>query len=71
MFELIIVIYTIWAIYSGWKFVTNRIPNLNQQKVSYITIKVILSVAIGYVIGSITLLIGIFTLLYSIFWKNL
>lgn len=63
---VIVLAYTGWAIYSGWKFVTNRIPALNERKGLVIAAKVVLSVVIGYVIGAITLAIGIFTLFHHL-----
>ena len=60
---VIVLIYTGWAIYSGWKFVTNRIPALNERKGVKVAGKVVLSVMIGYVIGAITLVIAIWGIL--------
>lgn len=60
--------YTVWAIYSGWKFVSNKIPSLNEPGGLYLTGKIVLSVLIGYVIGAFTLLgliLGIFLIVFK------
>lgn len=60
MITVVILIYTAWAIYSGWKITTRRIPALNKRTpnkdwkkdLPRIIGKVIVSVLIGYVFGA-------------------
>jgi uncharacterized membrane protein YwzB len=56
---VIAVVYTLWAIYSGYK-VMSRHANWQQMNV---VVKVILTVVVGYVVGAFYLLYLILKLL--------
>ena len=56
---VIAVVYTLWAIYSGYK-VMSRLANWQQMNV---VVKVILTVVVGYVVGAFYLLYLILKLL--------
>lgn len=55
MFEIILLIYTAWAFYSGYKFMTGRSEWLDEKKVPNVICKIIASVLVGYVIGAVNL----------------
>ena len=55
MFEIILLIYTAWAFYSGYKFMTGRSEWLDEKKVHNVICKIIASVLVGYVIGAVNL----------------
>ncbi len=57
MINIILIIYTVWAIYSGYKVVTGRSVWLDGTGVLNIICKAIISVAVGYVYGAIYLLV--------------
>lgn len=57
MESLILIAYAIWAFFAGWKFVTNRIPSLNQKDASHIILKIIVSYIIGIFYGGIYIII--------------
>lgn len=48
---IIVVIYSAWAIYSGWKVLTGRSAWLDTRAPVNVLVKILLSVALGYVIG--------------------
>ena len=56
---VIAVVYTLWAIYSGYKVMSRR-ANWQQMNV---VVKVILTVVVGYVVGAFYLLYLILKLL--------
>ena len=56
---VIAVVYTLWAIYSGYKVMSRR-TNWQQMNV---VVKVILTVVVGYVVGAFYLLYLILKLL--------
>lgn len=51
METVLILAYTAWAIYSGWKVLSGRIEWLDRKAPLNMIIKFILSIAIGYVIA--------------------
>lgn len=57
---IIVLIYSVWAIYSGFKVLTGRSVWLDTKAPVNMIVKILLSVVIGYVIG-------VFYLIYLIF----
>lgn len=57
---ILILIYTAWAIYSGFKIVSGRNAWLDTKKPVNIIVKILLSFLVGYVIA-------VFYLFYLIF----
>ena len=57
---IIVLIYSVWAIYSGFRVLTGRSVWLDTKAPVNMIVKVLLSVVIGYVIG-------VFYLIYLIF----
>ena len=66
---LIILIYSCWALYSGFKVISGRIAWLDQKKPVNMIVKCILSLVIGYFIAAFYLIYLVFKLITS-FWKN-
>lgn len=52
----IILIYTVWAIYSGFKFLTGRSEWLDRKEPASIICKGLLSVIVGYFIAAFYLI---------------
>ena len=48
---IIVLIYSVWAIYSGFRVLTGRSVWLDTKAPVNMIVKVLLSVVIGYVIG--------------------
>lgn len=63
--EFILIAYTLWALYSGYQFVGNRVALVQRPGIYYRVLHVILGVTIGYVIGAFTLIKLIIGVLYS------
>ena len=63
--EIIMILYTFWALYSGWKFITGRIAWCEQGGVPNKIVKVGLSIVAGYIIGAFYLIYLIFKLIFS------
>ena len=59
MEELLILAYTVWAIYSGYKVVTGRSEWLDRRAPLNMAVKAILSLLVGYVVA-------VFYLMYMI-----
>lgn len=47
----IIGLYTIWALYSGYKFMSGRVAWLEEKKPLNVAVKLLLSLIVGYVIA--------------------
>ena len=60
-FELIIIIYSIWGCWCGWKFIDGRWKVLEKPKIKIL--KLIVAFFVGFVIGLFKLLEHIFKLL--------
>ena len=60
LLAIIIIAYSAWAIYSGYKFLTGRSPWLDQKALKNRIVKVLLSIVVGYFIGAFYLIIVIF-----------
>ena len=67
---LIVIAYTAWAIYSGWKFMSGRVAYLEQPGVLNIVLKALCAILVGYVIVALQLIVLIFKGL-SFFWKGM
>ena len=52
MEALLVIAYTAWAVFSGWKFLSGRSEWLDAPKTANRIIKILLSVVIGWVIGA-------------------
>lgn len=61
--EIILLIYVVWAVYSGWKFMDGRFAVLEQKGILYKIIKFIGAWMVGMVYGAIYLIILIFRFL--------
>lgn len=61
---IIVVIYSAWAIYSGWKVISGRSAWLDTKAPLNTIVKIILSVALGYVIGVFYLIFLILKLMF-------
>ena len=62
--EIIIILYTIWAIYSGFKVVSGRSEWLDTKAPLNMIVKVIVSIVVGYFVGAFYLIYLIFKLLF-------
>lgn len=56
METVLILAYTAWAIYSGYKFLSGRSEWLDKSAPLNIIVKIMLSVAVGYVIAAFYLI---------------
>lgn len=56
METLLILAYTAWAIYSGYKVISGRSEWLDQKAPLNMVVKIILSVVVGYVIAAFYLI---------------
>lgn len=56
METLLAIIYMMWAVYSGYKVVSGRNEWLDSKAPASIVVKMVLSIAIGTLIGSIYLI---------------
>lgn len=56
METILILAYTIWAVYSGYKVVSGRFEWLDRKAPLNIIVKFVLSVALGYVIAAFYLI---------------
>lgn len=65
VFEIIIIAYTIWAWFAGWKFITGRIAWCEQSGIPNKVVKLSLSIAVGYIIGAFYLVYLIFKLVFA------
>ena len=54
--ELIIIAYTIWAVYSGYKFLSGRNEWLDRRAPACIAVKCVLSLVVGYFIAAFYLM---------------
>lgn len=63
LLTIIIVAYSAWAIYSGYKFLTGRSPWLDQKAPKNQIVKVLLSIIVGYFIGAFYLIIVLFKII--------
>ena len=61
---LILLIYGVWAYYSGWKWVSGRYAFLEKDGIQYKILKAIVSLCVGYVIGAFYLLYMILKLIF-------
>ncbi len=57
MYEIIAMVYMVWAIYAGWKFVNGRFGFLERNGVGYKVLKCICVVGIGIFYGAIYLMV--------------
>lgn len=60
---IIVLIYSAWAIYSGFKVLTGRSAWLDTKAPVNMIVKILLSVVVGYVIGAFYLIYLIFKLI--------
>lgn len=56
LLSMLVIIYTGWAIYSGYKFLTGRSEWLDRREPASIVVKGILSILVGYVIAAFYLI---------------
>lgn len=63
METVLILAYTVWAIYSGYKVLSGRSEWLDRRAPLNMIIKIVLSVAVGYVIAAFYLIYLIFKFL--------
>ena len=56
METLLILAYTAWAIYSGYKVLTGRSEWLDRKEPINIAVKIVLSIGAGYIIGAFYLI---------------
>lgn len=54
--ETVLILYTIWAIYSGYKVISGRSEWLDRRAPLNIIVKLVLSVAVGYVVAAFYLI---------------
>lgn len=54
--ELIIIVYTIWAVYSGYKVLSGRNEWLDRRAPASIAVKCVLSLVVGYFIAAFYLI---------------
>lgn len=64
--EILVLIYTAWAIFSGFKVISGRNAWLDTKKPVNIIVKILLSILIGYVIAAFYLIYLIFKALTKI-----
>lgn len=62
---IIILLYTMWSLYSGWKFMDGRVSALEKDGILPLIGKLICVVVAGYFYGAIRL----FILLFAFIWK--
>ena len=63
IWTVIILAYTAWAIYSGYKFLSGRSEWLDKRAPPNIIVKIILSIIVGYFIAAFYLIYLIFKFL--------
>ena len=63
METVLMLAYTVWAIYSGYKVLSGRSEWLDRRAPLNMIIKIVLSVAVGYVIAAFYLIYLIFKFL--------
>lgn len=63
METVLILAYTVWAIYSGYKVLSGRSEWLDRRAPLNMIVKIVLSVAVGYVIAAFYLIYLIFKFL--------
>ena len=61
---IIVIIYSAWAIYSGFKALTGRSAWLDTKAPVNMIVKIVLSVVVGYVIGVFYLIYLILKLIF-------
>ncbi len=61
---IIVLIYSAWAIYSGFKVLTGRSTWLDTKVPVNMIVKIVLSVVVGYVIGVFYLIYLILKLIF-------
>ena len=62
---IVILIYSVWAFYSGWKVLTGRSEFLDQKTFPSISLKCVLSILVGSVYGVIYFI----ALLFKVFGR--
>ena len=50
-----VVLYTAWAIYSGYKYVNGRYPWLEQPEIAHRICKYVAMLGMGYIVGAGTI----------------
>lgn len=63
MDTVLILAYTVWAVYSGFKVLSGRSEWLDRRAPLNMTVKIALSIVVGYVIAAIYLIYLIFKFL--------
>ncbi len=63
METILILGYTVWAIYSGYKVISGRSEWLDKQKPFNILVKIVLSIFVGYIIAGFYLIYLVFKFL--------
>lgn len=56
MLEIIVIAYTAWAVYSGYKVISGRNEWLDRRAPANIAVKVVLSLVVGYFIAAFYLI---------------
>ena len=56
MFSIVIVVYTVWAVYSGFKVLSGRSEWLDRKAPINMVVKAVLSLVVGYFIAAFYLL---------------
>lgn len=56
MEAVILIVYTAWAIYSGYKMVSGRNEWLDRKEPVNIAVKAVVSIVVGYVIAAFYLI---------------
>lgn len=65
MLEAVILLaYTLWAFYSGYKIVSGRSEWLDQKKPASVICKLVASVLVGYVVGAFYLVALVVKLIF-------
>lgn len=59
-----LIVYSIWAIYSGYKVVSGRSEYLDRKVFPNVIFKFVLSVIVGYVVGVIYFFLIILRLIF-------
>ncbi len=62
--NIILIIYALWAYYSGWKWISGRFAFLEKEDVQYKILKAILGFCVGCVIGAFYLLYMVLKLVF-------
>lgn len=57
---LIVIAYSAWAVYSGWKFMQGRVAYLEQPGVLNKILKALCAILVGYVVGVLQFIALIF-----------